>query len=198
MSIPINEEKKHRQRSSMAVRNTSPSYLLTSCLIFFIVLPSFCATTSCQLTNEIVPVEVINGQFVLKIYDNDLSKLDSGQEIKSRRSLRWKVDNNTSDNENIPTVLNARECPCSISLTPTYCLITSDNENRCKVSENGSHLCYYGTTYDSIIRTFWPVVVLWYAAVALYFYFKVPSGPKSSNTSMCVPLLSAHKNNACQ
>lgn len=168
----------------------SPSlYLLPSSLLFFILLTSSCATI-CELTNEIVPVQAIGGQFVLK--DHDSYKLELGQGMRNKGSLRRNIDNNMNHTEKLSTFFHARKCPCAMSTVTTYCLLTSDNENRCKVSENSSPLCYSETSYDYIIRTFWPVVVLWYAAVALYFSISAPRTTKFQK-STCVPLLSGHK-----
>jgi len=80
-------------------------------------------------------------------------------------------DNNTDNNNDESIVYKAKECPCAISATPTYCIYTSSNENLCDVRPDGRTLCYHATAYSHVLLNSWPVVVLWYAAVVLYVLF---------------------------
>ena len=66
----------------------------------------------------------------------------------------------------------ARECPCGSRRrnTTTYCLITSNDENHCRVPNSKDYPveCFNTSNYKQFITNAWPLSLLWFLALLIY------------------------------
>lgn len=107
-----------------------------------------------------------DGEFV--VLEEVRRSLQSTPPLPHERNLRgnYSIAFTNSSDDHDGDIFKAKECPCAADTF--YCLMDGRrNDNLCTILDDRP-VCYYSTPYSSIVRNSWPVVVLWYAAVALY------------------------------
>ena len=117
---------------------------------------------------------VHEGTGAIFIVENDNSREASTvpamiAESASRNSSRRAVARQNKTDRNYSLVAKVCECACSqIPFQDAYC---PSDKDTCGLSADGTISCFSNTRPSSILRSCWPIVMLWYAVVILFLFF---------------------------
>jgi len=139
--------------------------------VLFLTCISYIAISSASTTSYYKICSLKNVK-TIKLHKNDMS---------SKLKFTPSNINDTSITED--NIVEGRMCPCA----PKYYCLIDDGSNVCGITHDNEVTCFHISSNLALVRNIWPVIILWYGALFLFFLI-TPSGKHIQNfliTKLC-------------